>query len=361
MTAHPARIFGIGVLFLSLIVGCSLLDPNPGPDPAEGTRKETTTPPAITNDTIAPSIERGATAYAHNCARCHGDSAEGTTIWESPLYGKTDIRDIVHNGRRAMPSFPNLSDSVIKSIELFLAGFKPTFNGMSDRELFVTWCASCHGDSAMGTSTFSGSIQGYTPIHDIVVNGRKEMKPVSIPDSIIARIQNYLLTFNLDFKTMGGVEYYSRLCAQCHGTSGEGTTRGYEIRNPVSAFFTYVVRTGHKYTSRSEFADVMPAYTTDSLSDKQMNEIVMWLRSMQKPATGQELYARFCRNCHGTNGKGGRIGESVVGKAKDVKKVVRSGEAGGNVRSKDYMPAWPTNEITDAELDLITSHVRSFK
>lgn len=40
------------------------------------------------------------------------------------------------------------------------------------------------------------------------------------------------------------VEVFLAVCAACHGSTGEGTERGYELRHPARGYATFVVRTG---------------------------------------------------------------------------------------------------------------------
>lgn len=341
------------LLFLASFAGCELLDPNPGPDPITGPTGGGN--PSTRNDSTPATAERGATLFAQYCARCHGDSAEGSKIWPAPLYGRTGIGEIVHKGRRGMPGFPSLSDSAVASIEKFLSGFQVDFGSKSGRELYVTYCSSCHGDSALGTTTFPGSIQAYAPIHDIVRNGRREMKRLDIPDSAIAKIQEYLNSFKVDLATLSGAEYYARECAKCHGASGEGSPRGYEIRNPVIGYATYVIRNGRP---GAPFADSMPKYTTARLSQKQLNEIIAMLRSAEHPSDGAGLYNRFCSNCHGKDARGGVVGESLRGEIDEFGEKIREGEGGNNYADRrEYMPRWPASEISEQEIHAMAEYV----
>lgn len=348
------------ILVVTFGAGCSILDPNPGPDPITGSSGEgggTVVPPV---DTAPPTLIRGASLYAEYCARCHGDSAEGTLIWPANLQGRSSIRGQVRNGVRSMPSFPQISDSGIRSIELFLLSFKVDFGTRSGAQLFETFCGTCHGDSALGTSTFPGSIQGYEPIHTIARNGRGSMTPVVIPDSLIERIQEYLKSFKVDLSTLTGRDYYARVCAACHGVEGEGTVRGPEVRNPVTGYATWVIRNGR--VGRPWHTDSMPHYTTTMLSTTQLDDIVAWLRTASHPSSGQALYSRFCSNCHGDDGRGGPTGKRVIGELDEVDEVVREGHGGTNYSKRgDYMPRWSTSDLSPAELSAIKSYISTLR
>jgi mono/diheme cytochrome c family protein len=339
--------------------GCEILDPNPGPKPLSGSvdAGDTLGPPV---DNTPATVARGDSLYAQNCARCHGEQAEGSDIWKTPVQGRVGIHDIVRNGRRAMPAFITLSDSAIASIELYLRTFPVDYASKSNFELYEIFCKGCHGDSGAGTIVFAGNIQAYTPIHDIVKNGRGDMLPVPMPDSLIPRVQAFLSGFTVDLTTMNGIDYYAHVCAGCHGANGEGTTRGYEIRNPVIDFATHVIRTGRPGL---EFQDSMPVYLVEKLAQKQLDEILAWLRTAPKPASGGGLYNRFCANCHAKDATGGTSEKLVRNKeVDDFIDAVRQGRVAGDYDLRNrYMPGWSGSELTDTEVELIFNYVRTLK
>lgn len=349
----------VTLALLLIFAGCEAFDPNPGPDPITAPVGGGTPIGPPPSDTVSATAVRGANLYAQYCARCHGDSAEGTKIWPPMIQGKSGIHPIVREGRRAMPGFPALSDSAIASIQLFLQSFQPKFENKSGRELYVSYCSSCHGDSALGTKIFAGSIQGHQPILTIVKKGKGDMLPVEVPDSVIEKIQEYLLSFKqIDLKTVSGVEYYARECAKCHGSVGEGTIRGYGIRNPVVGYATWVIRNGRPGPA---FYNAMPRYGTDTLSNAQLTEILNWLRSAPHPSDGKGLYERFCANCHGMNARGGIASNKILKKElDDFNEKIRRGIGGTSYSNRTkYMPAWPASEISNAEIDLMVGYVRS--
>lgn len=350
--------FGLSIgLFLP---GCEILNPNPGPDPISTSSGNTTLPEPVA-DSIPPSVERGANAFQELCARCHGEDGSGTAIWPASIQGKIGIEDIVRHGRRAMPGFPALSDSIVKSIEMYLNSFNIDHSSSTGLQLYEFYCQSCHGPDATGTNIYAGSIQSYSPIHTIVKNGRGEMLPLNIPDSLIDRIQEYLLGFQVDFSTLSGEEYYARVCASCHGADGSGTARGPEIRNTVAGFAEYVIRNGR--TEHPDYEREMPGYDTDSLSNSQLNEIIAWLRSAVKPSDGAGLYTRFCANCHGADARGGVVGEAIINESLgEFIEKVREGEGGRNYsRRGSYMPSWSSSEISNADIELMYSYVRTLR
>jgi mono/diheme cytochrome c family protein len=224
------------------------------------------------------------------------------------------------------------------------------------KELFDTNCSSCHGTEAQGTSTYSGSIKGATSISNTVLKGKGAMP--SFPKMTTAQIQSiemYLATLKVDLSALAGKEYFAAVCAACHGASGEGTTRGYGIQQPVTGYASYVIRNGR---TSSAFADAMPKYASTDVSDKQLTEMVTWLKAFPKPTDGKGLFNTYCANCHGKDARGGAVGEGVRGES--FLSIVRSGHGGTTYSNRgSYMPSWTSTEITNAEITLMEQYVKS--
>lgn len=152
-------------------------------------------------------------------------------------------------------------------------------------------------------------------------------------------------------------ETYTMICSSCHGADGEGTTLGPDIRNPADwGYGDHVVRNGRN--EMDEFASGMPAYADGIVSQEDLDSIWTWLGQASKPADGAGLFARFCANCHDADGSGGRAEHPVMIDAAEIRDIVRAGHGGdayGN--ATQFMPAFDTDLITDAELDLIVEHI----
>ena len=82
--------------------------------------------------------------------------------------------------------------------------------------------------------------------------------------------------------------------------------------------------------------------------------------SAPKPATGQGLYVRYCNNCHGANGRSGRVGKDIVRELDELDQKVRFGHGGTSYGARtEYMPAWGTDVLTDADLDALRTYIGS--
>lgn len=119
-----------------------------------------------------------------------------------------------------------------------------------------------------------------------------------------------------------GRELYTRHCAACHGSEGQGRVRGNAtgLNNPdflaaaSDAFLETTIARGRRGTE-------MPAWATESggpLTRRDVQAVVAFIRRWQgdaprrsvpkvvrgDPARGRELYAGACANCHGWTGQG---------------------------------------------------------
>ncbi len=152
-----------------------------------------------------------------------------------------------------------------------------------------------------------------------------------------------------------GATLFELECGGCHG-DGSGTEFGPTILNPVAGFAGFVVRHGR---NEMGFAGGgMAAFDANTLPDPELDAIIGYLREAPKPTTGEGLYTRFCVNCHGANGKSGRVRKDIVGEVGDIVEKVRQGHGGTNYGARtSYMPRWTATEITDAELGLLRTYI----
>ena len=236
----------------------------------------------------------------------------------------------------------------------------PTGGATSDGEaLYQQNCAACHGADATGGASWPGSIVGYADIAPIVSTGRGNMAPVAIDAGAIDAIQTYLTSLAAeqpaDSGTTPALEIYASTCAGCHGAEGEGSPNGPQLRFRDDELSRFTVRNGRNGQGNPS---AMPSYTTDQLSDEQLDEILAWLSSFPNPADGEGLYVQYCANCHGADGLGGHSTEPLAGRF-SVGDVIREGKEGGFAQRSDYMSAWTPEELSDEEVALIEAYMRN--
>lgn len=158
--------------------------------------------------------------------------------------------------------------------------------------------------------------------------------------------------------TLTGEDFYLRpqSCAHCHGDDALGTDDGPEVRHPNADYLRWIVREGRM--DHPDFPEGMPAVPDECLTDAMIEEIITFLDSFPEPTTGAELYADYCANCHGADGKGGITGISLDGELHENAGIAVSGHETMNYATRDaYMPA-QGDHLTAAEIQLITDYLQ---
>jgi mono/diheme cytochrome c family protein len=157
--------------------------------------------------------------------------------------------------------------------------------------------------------------------------------------------------------------FYAANCASCHGARGEGKAMlGPEIQHPVRDYATWVVRNGRM--GHPDFkSSVMAPFTEAALPKATLDGIFDWLSvpALPKPTTGEALFKDYCATCHAADGSGGAAAHGITDVPKsEISELVRAGHGGTQYSKRTgYMPKWSTTELTDAELDLIYSHLQT--
>jgi mono/diheme cytochrome c family protein len=153
--------------------------------------------------------------------------------------------------------------------------------------------------------------------------------------------------------------YTAAGCNACHGANAEGTIVGPENRFTPKAYAVAVVRNGRLTPDGKPSA--MVAVPVGTLSDADLDAINVWQNSLPKPTSPQGMYKAMCGNCHGPNmPTGGSAPISIQGKSKlDVQKYVRMGNGTDPTKRAEYMPAFDTTLLTDADLALIETYLGS--
>lgn len=125
------------------------------------TRIEDTSPDAAESDDVDAAPLDGATAYAMQCARCHGPTGEGVATKgpqiQNPVRGFA--KWTVRNGRTMQMGFESGMDAYTEEflpeatldeiMDLLAATPKPT----TGPALYQRFCGNCHGANARGGRT----------------------------------------------------------------------------------------------------------------------------------------------------------------------------------------------------------------
>lgn len=178
---------------------------------------------------------------------------------------------------------------------------------------------------------------------------------------------------------------FEEKCMSCHGADGSGVAgKGPEIWHPNPEVARYLVRSGDDNTTLNGKGEIvgpkekMTATPSTELSNMELNDILAWLSAKPKPTTGAELFADHCAYCHGASGKGGDT-EYVspyhsapfsqsgnVPTSAAFLQYVRKGhvvdDEGKTIQPsqrREFMPPFPPEMLTDAELQLIETWARA--
>lgn len=156
-----------------------------------------------------------------------------------------------------------------------------------------------------------------------------------------------------------GAELFAALCSSCHGPEAAGTSLAYELRHPARDYAAFVVRNGRSGTELAP--SVMPAFPPELLGDDELERVLDFLDAFPRAQGGEALYLDHCRNCHGTNARGGEARKDISDQElHDARERVRegSGDSGYGARL-EYMPAVDPEALTDDELQLVIDYVQS--
>lgn len=163
-----------------------------------------------------------------------------------------------------------------------------------------------------------------------------------------------------DASVNNGRDTYDAQCASCHGADALGAELGPPVAFPAIDYAAWVTRNGRDLLAGYPVG--MDVYVQDTLPDEELCEVLTYLQSFEKPATGEELYNVFCSTCHGFGGNGDGIANEgllrFLNRPGEFFDINRSGHGGSNYgASRQYMPSRDTGELTDAEIQLIIDYL----
>ncbi|MEV4808977.1 cytochrome bc1 complex diheme cytochrome c subunit [Micromonospora avicenniae] len=162
-----------------------------------------------------------------------------------------------------------------------------------------------------------------------------------------------------------GAELYRQHCASCHGEQGQGSQRGPSLVGVGPASVDFQVGTG-----RMPIPDEMPQPRRDEpvFSADEIAALVDHVASFggggpQVPRVvpgdlpaGREIFAANCAPCHGATGAGAALTDGrdapplYEATAVQIAEAVRVGPG--------LMPVFPSQVLTDQQVDDLTTYVR---
>ncbi len=271
------------------------------------------------------SAPDGQRLWAQQCSSCHGTSVafEG---------GEDELRRVIIEGgsHLEMPAFrEELSDEEIAVLAGFVTGGDV---GPEATELWTARCVACHGARVPTAATSAAAVS------IITAGGAHETMPVwgdVLTDEQLDALVGYVVGIASGTGPSGGEDLFAQNCASCHGDLGEGgpnPTRAGDIIAPISSAeylktrddrtLTAIIARGQPNFGMSPFGSAFGG----PLDDSQIGAIVAFMRAWENDppvdlppevpgvpaasASGSEILALLCTQCHGEQGEGG-IGPSL--------------------------------------------------
>lgn len=206
-------------------------------------------PPTTTTTTVPgsppPPPPSGAAVYASQCAACHGASG-GDLVGRNTTTSR--ISTVTNNGTTGMPGYATrLSKAEIDAVIAYVAGKTAApatstttagdgAGGVDAAALYVGYCSACHGAHGQGGrfGPVAGTSLSRSDLIAITAEGLGEMPGYSeqmTADEIDA-VAGFVLALGsgedatsiapVAAPTTLGERTYARLCAVCHGATGQG-------------------------------------------------------------------------------------------------------------------------------------------
>jgi ubiquinol-cytochrome c reductase cytochrome c subunit len=162
-----------------------------------------------------------------------------------------------------------------------------------------------------------------------------------------------------------GAELYLRNCASCHGDRGQGTQRGPSLLGVGPASVDFQVSTGRMPAAQEQ---QQPVRREPIFSPEEIAALVGHVSSFggagpQIPTVapgnvnaGRKIFAANCAPCHSATGAGGTLTNGWIvpplyeTTAQQVAEAIRVGPG--------LMPVFPSQVLTDRQVDDVTSYVR---
>ncbi len=336
----------------------------------------------------------GAELYNDTCAICHGENGQGgigrTLNSEEFLTAFDDayLKEAIASGRPrlGMPTWGKvLSPSQIEDLVIFIRDWE---EGSS---LYARYCSFCHGVLGQGGPNPSNpnemvpalnSVQ-YLDTHDdshirqTISEGVEGTGMLAAPLSEIEvdKIVEFLREWREALAELSGAEMFTRYCATCHGSNGEGGANPFNPRESVTTLNSqdYLSQSSDEDIYRSIVEGVsgtgMMALSQQKggpLTGEEISELVAFIRGWETgigmssgaqaqptpapeatptvvpptaegdAARGAELFAANCAPCHGPEGQGGAVVEEPLNSAElldsrsddDLRQTISDGVVG---------------------------------
>ena len=165
-----------------------------------------------------------------------------------------------------------------------------------------------------------------------------------------------------------GTQLYLEQCASCHGPRGQGSQQGPSLIGVGPASVDFQLSTGRMPVSREVHQSLRrpPVFSAEEISALVGHVASFGGGGPQIPrvgpgdlVSGRDLFAANCAPCHGAAGSGGVLTNGWVApplfdsSATQIAEAVRVGPG--------LMPAFPSQVLTDQQVNDVTSYVRELR
>jgi mono/diheme cytochrome c family protein len=337
----------------------------------------------LANFVVDPASEpNGQALFEQYCSTCHGERIPAAS-------DVAQAKQIISVGG-AHQTMPVWGDVLTQEQIDALVNFIVT---SSQGTLFADNCAPCHGDfgegginpanpnqiiNPIGTAEFLDT-RDDTTLFQIISQGQPDqgMSPFSIANggnldddqinSIVAYLRSWQANppittppqISLPTLNMSAAEIYQTICAQCHGTHGEGA-----IGAPLNDLSDDTDQQIFDVISQGEPDLFMPAFGS-ILSEDQINGLVAIIRQFPPPQTVQQptptkqptpgaysfqedvlpIFMQDCSACHGTFGGWDSTSYQAVMTTGDNAPVVIPGNVEDSLLAQKLLGTAPSGRI----------------
>jgi ubiquinol-cytochrome c reductase cytochrome c subunit len=162
-----------------------------------------------------------------------------------------------------------------------------------------------------------------------------------------------------------GAELYLRNCASCHGDRGQGAQRGPSLHGVGPASVDFQLSTGRMPAAREEQQPVRrePVFSAAEIAALVGHVSSFGVGGPQLPQVvpgdvnaGRQIFAANCAPCHSATGAGGTLTNGWIvpplyeATPQQIAESIRVGPG--------LMPVFPSQVLTDRQVDDVTSYVR---